>query len=107
MFDLLPLMILIMVISVFVLPASILVLARCGYFEPIHFVLFGRQWSFKRRDARVVGFSNATWETFPIRQYASAGVVTVALTISAANISINPIGGVSGTRSTATAVTRD
>jgi hypothetical protein len=99
MFELIALVVLVALSGTILLPLSVLLLARFGYFEPIYFDAFGKRWSFRPRKNRAVGFSGATWSA-PIRQSAFAGVASVVLTIGAPHMSVNVAGAASGSSAT-------
>jgi hypothetical protein len=91
---------LVAVLGSLTVPATMLVLARIGYFEPIRFDLFGRTWSFAPKMGIAASYSNAATAVLSARQAAFASVVTVALTVGTPNFDMNQSDSVS-TRSTA------
>lgn len=63
-------------------PILMLLLARFGYFEPIRFFAFGRNWNFSPRTKTVHASADAAILVFP-RQAVFASAVTVVCTVAA------------------------
>jgi hypothetical protein len=62
-------------------PVTMLLLARLGYFEPIRFFAFGRNWNFSPRTRTVLAAADAAILVFP-RPAVFAGAVTVLCTVA-------------------------
>jgi hypothetical protein len=72
-------------------PLAMLTLARVGLFEPIEFRVFGKRYTFARKNKEVSSLSGGTFSIFPNRQTAFAGAVSVVLTIGANGIQSSAI----------------
>jgi hypothetical protein len=87
---------------------ALLLLAKLGYFEPVELQVFGKTYLIAPKQRRTATLSNAAIVMFPARQVAFASVVTVVLSIAAADgVPIRGAGLLTGSAATSKTLLRE